>query len=133
MDQQKREGPLGFYDPKSKLFYSVPNEEVYRELMNMFRQNPMPKDLPATQCSIPSDPVDLDKIYSDMVDRDIEEVYNDPLFTREIQHPELKEYDFWYLFLHVSYVSTILLNEHKYWLKQLFREENWFSLLFLGL
>ena len=31
-----------------------------------------------------------------MVDKDIEEVYYDPLFTKQIHHLELKEYDFWY-------------------------------------
>lgn len=52
MSQQMREAPIGFYDPKGKMFYSVPNQQVYQELMAMFRHTTTPKEMPATQSSI---------------------------------------------------------------------------------
>ena len=95
MNQITKEGPFGFYCPQTKMFYSVPNEDVYKELMALMRQGAFSKENTQNQpCAQTQKEVDLNEHYSKLMDQDIEEIYRDPLFTKEIQDLQLKEYDF---------------------------------------
>ena len=95
MNQNTKDGPFGFYCPQSKMFYSVLNEEVYNELMALMRQGAFSKEnTEAQSCGQINQEVDLNQHYVRMMDQDIEEIYKDPIFTREIQDLQLKEYDF---------------------------------------
>ena len=77
------------------MFYSVPNEKIYMELMKMMRQGVFSKEKSESESSSQQmKEVDLNKHYSEMMDQDIEDIYNDPIFTKELSNLELKEYDF---------------------------------------
>ena len=111
MDQSQKQSPYGFYCPQTKMFYSVPNEEVYKELMNMMRQGAFSKEIPASPSSSHSKPeVDLNRHYSEMMDQDIEDIYSDPIFAKELGNLELREYDFWYFSVYLFPFLDISLN-----------------------
>ena len=117
MDQSENQIPYGFYCHQTKMFYSVPNEEVYMELMNMMRQGAFKKETSESGSSCQGIPeVDLNKHYSEMMDQDIEDIYSDPMFTKEVNNLELKEYDFWYFSVYLFPFLDIMLkfieNQH---------------------
>ena len=114
MNQNTKEGPFGFYCPQTKMFYSVPNEEVYNELMTLMRQGAFSKEnTPTSTCAQANKEVDLNEHYSKLMDQDIEEIYRDPLFTKEIDDLQLKEYDFWYFFFFQYFLWSSYLNSNK--------------------
>ena len=112
MNQRQSSGSYGFYCPKTKMFYSVPNEQMYKELMTLMRQGFATNDTQQSQGCGQQKEVDLNEHYSKLMDEDIENIYNDPLFSKKVDNLELKEYDFWYfsvyLFPFHSSINLIL-------------------------
>ena len=96
MNKKSGEGPYGFYCPQTNMFYCVESQEIYEELLSFLEKDLKGKaqeGLKKSQSNCDSKnegDVDINQIYMDMVDKDIEEAHTDSYFTKEIEDPELK-------------------------------------------
>lgn len=70
MASSQKENKLGFYFPELKMFYYVPNEEIYQKILDFQTNNGNQQLNQAPGNATKKE--DLDRLYHELMEKDIE-------------------------------------------------------------